>query len=175
MENRTKFALEILEATSKAIGAGRVGIRLSPFANAQGVYTADSPNEYVEISRLIHERVPDLGYVHFVEPRADPAKLKGWATYAAEHDEAESLQPYRDIFTGSKTQFLSAGGYSPELARKYVEEHGGGVVFGRWFISSQSTLHSGCVISDDTDPDLPERIKNGWPLEPYDRYVLTKK
>lgn len=86
---------------------------------------------------MIHERLPDLGYVHFVEPRADPAKLKGWDVYSAEHDVSESLQPYRDVFKGGKTEFLSAGGYTPELAREYVKEHGGGTVFGRWFISSE--------------------------------------
>jgi len=154
IENRARFGLEILEACAKAIGAGRVGIRLSPYAGAQGVKTDEAPQEYVRISQLIHERIPDLGYVHFVEPRADPAKLANWNTYSAEHDVSESLQQYRDIFQGSKTQFLSAGGYTPELAKEYVKEHGGAVVFGRWFISN---------------PDLPERIKNGFPLDPYDR------
>ena len=169
IENRARFGLEILEACAKAIGAGRVGIRLSPYAGAQGVKTDEAPQEYVRISQLIHERIPDLGYVHFVEPRADPAKLANWNTYSAEHDVSESLQQYRDIFQGSKTQFLSAGGYTPELAKEYVKEHGGAVVFGRWFISSESPL---CFVNGAMlipDPDLPERIKNGFPLDPYDR------
>jgi hypothetical protein len=89
------------------------------------------------LCKLIHSRIPDLGYVHFVEPRADPAKLANWGTYSAEHDVSESLEPYRQVFKGSKTEFLSAGGYTPELARDYVREHGGGTVFGRWFISSE--------------------------------------
>ena len=93
--------------------------------------------EYLALSKLIHERLPELGYVHFVEPRADPAKLANWNTYSAEHDESETLKPFRDVFAGTKTQFLSAGGYSPELAREYVKEFGGGTVFGRWFISSE--------------------------------------
>lgn len=139
IENRARFGLEILEACAKAIGAGRVGIRLSPYANAQGVGSPEAAEEYVTISKLIHERIPDLGYVHFVEPRADPAKLANWNTYSAEHDVSESLQQYRDVFKGSKTEFLSAGGYTPELAKEYVQEHGGAVVFGRWFISSKST------------------------------------
>ena len=33
LENRCRFALEIVEAVSNEIGADRVGIRLSPFAN----------------------------------------------------------------------------------------------------------------------------------------------
>jgi len=90
---------------------------------------------------MIHERIPELGYVHFVEPRADPAKLANWNTYSAEYDESETLKPFRDVFAGSKTQFLSAGGYSPELAKEYVEQYGGGTVFGRWFISSECLLY----------------------------------
>jgi 2,4-dienoyl-CoA reductase-like NADH-dependent reductase (Old Yellow Enzyme family) len=136
VENRARFALEILEACAAAIGPGRVGIRLSPFANAQGV-SSEEHMEYVTLSEMIHQRIPELGYVHFVEPRADPAKLANWNTYSAEYDESETLKPFRDVFAGSKTQFLSAGGYSPELAREYVEQFGGGTVFGRWFISSE--------------------------------------
>lgn len=79
-----------------------------------------------------------------MEPRADSAELKGWTTYSAEHDDSENLQPYRDVFIGSKTQFLSAGGYSPEFAREYVKEHGGAVMFGRWFISSELSASGLC-------------------------------
>jgi 2,4-dienoyl-CoA reductase-like NADH-dependent reductase (Old Yellow Enzyme family) len=139
VENRARFALEILEACAAAIGPGRVGIRLSPFANAQGV-SSEEHMEYVTLSEMIHQRIPELGYVHFVEPRADPAKLANWNTYSAEYDESETLKPFRDVFAGSKTQFLSAGGYSPELAREYVAQFGGGTVFGRWFISSKRTV-----------------------------------
>lgn len=133
----------MIEATSKAIGAGRVGIRLSPFANAQDVFTPESATEYVKLCEMIHQQSPDLGYVHFVEPRADPAKLKNWNTYSATHDASESLQPYRDVFANSKTEFLSAGGYTADLAKEYVQEHGGAVVFGRWFISSESRTFMG--------------------------------
>jgi 2,4-dienoyl-CoA reductase-like NADH-dependent reductase (Old Yellow Enzyme family) len=167
VENRARFALEILEACATAIGPGRVGIRLSPFANAQGV-SSEEHLEYIDLSKMIHERIPELGYVHFVEPRADPAKLANWNTYSAEYDESETLKPFRDVFAGSKTQFLSAGGYTPELAKEYVEQFGGGTVFGRWFISSKCFM---ClyVAALTPDPDLPERIRQGLPLDPYDR------
>lgn len=137
LPQRARFALDILRAVSSAIGAARVGIRLSPFARAQGVYTDASPAEHLEIARLIKEAIPELGYVHYVEPRADPAKLQGWDVYAAEHDAAETLEPYRQVFEGSGIEFLSAGGYSPESARETAERYGGGIVFGRWFISSE--------------------------------------
>ncbi|CDP10749.1 unnamed protein product [Coffea canephora] len=56
LENRCRFALEIVEAVSNAIGADRVGIKLSPFAsysqpedsnpNALGLYMAEALNKY---------------------------------------------------------------------------------------------------------------------------------
>lgn len=154
LENRARFGLEILKATSAAIGAGRVGMRLSPFATAQGVYTDESPAEHLEIFKMIKGAVPDLGYLHVVEPRGDPGKLAGWANEFAAHDVKETLEPYREVLQGTGIQFLSAGGYTPELAKETAEKYGGGVVFGRLFISN---------------PDLPERIKNNWPLQKYDR------
>lgn len=141
LANRARAALDILKLTSAAIGAGRVGIRLSPFAHAQGVYTDEAPAEHLQLARWIKEQIPGLGFVHYVEPRADPAKLKGWDVYAAEHDTAESLDPYREVFAGSGTEFLSAGGYTPESAKKDAEKYGGGIVFGRWFISSEFAVY----------------------------------
>ena len=55
LENRCRFALETVEAVVKEIGANRVGIRLSPFADymesgdsnpeALGLYMAESLNK----------------------------------------------------------------------------------------------------------------------------------
>jgi len=45
-------------------------------------------------------------------------------------------------------------GYQPETAKRTVEEKDGLVAFGQSFISN---------------PDLPERIRNGIKLTPYDR------
>ncbi|KAF5204434.1 12-oxophytodienoate reductase-like protein, partial [Thalictrum thalictroides] len=54
LENRCRFPLEVVEAVANEIGADRVGIRLSPFANymesgdsnpeALGLYMAESLN-----------------------------------------------------------------------------------------------------------------------------------
>lgn len=37
IENRTRFALEIVEAVTKAVGADRTGIRLSPWGSFGGM------------------------------------------------------------------------------------------------------------------------------------------
>ncbi|KAB1210904.1 12-oxophytodienoate reductase 2 [Morella rubra] len=67
LENRCRFALEIVEAVANEIGADKVGIRLSPFADymesgdsnpkALGLHMAESLNTY------------GILYCHMVEPR----------------------------------------------------------------------------------------------------------
>uniref|UniRef100_A0A7N0UMK4 NADH:flavin oxidoreductase/NADH oxidase N-terminal domain-containing protein n=1 Tax=Kalanchoe fedtschenkoi TaxID=63787 RepID=A0A7N0UMK4_KALFE len=67
LENRCRFALEIVDAVCQEIGAERVGIRLSPFADymqsgdsnpeALGLYMAKALNKY------------NILYCHMVEPR----------------------------------------------------------------------------------------------------------
>lgn len=120
------------------MGQERLGIRLSPYSHFQGMYAPDHVEQFTALSKSIHERFPRLGYVHFVESRGDPAKLAAWAVQSAEHPAAETLDPFRNIFEqGGKTAFFSAGGYTPAVAREVVKTYGGGVVFGRWFISSE--------------------------------------
>jgi 2,4-dienoyl-CoA reductase-like NADH-dependent reductase (Old Yellow Enzyme family) len=66
VEGRSRFPLEVIQACSKAIGAGRVGIRLSPYNYFQN--TKDSnPSEHWEylckkIATLPAEERP--AYVH---------------------------------------------------------------------------------------------------------------
>jgi 2,4-dienoyl-CoA reductase-like NADH-dependent reductase (Old Yellow Enzyme family) len=142
IENRNRFALEVLQACADAVGEERLGIRLSPYSHFQGMYAPDHVEQFTALSKSINDRFPRLGYVHFVESRGDPAKLASWAVQSAEHPAAETLDAFRKIFEGQggKTAFFSAGGYTPAVARDVVKTHGGGVVFGRWFISSESRV-----------------------------------
>lgn len=41
IENRTRFALEVVEAVTKAVGEERTGLKLSPWDTAQGESTPD--------------------------------------------------------------------------------------------------------------------------------------
>ncbi|KAK3020794.1 hypothetical protein RJ639_047750 [Escallonia herrerae] len=140
MENRCRFALEIVEAISNEIGADRVGIRLSPFANymesgdsnpkALGLYMIESLSKY------------GILYCHMVEPRM---------TTAGEKTEyPHSLVPMRKAFNGT---FISAGGYDREDGNKTVAENRTDLVaYGRWFLAN---------------PDLPKRFKLDAPLNKY--------
>ncbi|KAK4570810.1 hypothetical protein RGQ29_029602 [Quercus rubra] len=142
LENRCRFALEIVEAISNEIGADRVGIRLSPFADCMesedsnpkslGLYMAESLNKY------------EILYCHMVEPRMKTVGEKSKCPH--------SLVPMRKAFKGS---FLVAGGYDREDGNKAIAENRADlVVYGRLFLAN---------------PDLPKRFKLNSPLNKYNR------
>ncbi|XP_049400636.1 12-oxophytodienoate reductase 1 isoform X4 [Solanum stenotomum] len=120
LENRCRFALEIVEAVANEIGSDRVGIRISPFANynesgdtnpsALGLYMVESLNKY------------DIAYCHIVEPMMKSIECD------------ESLVPLRKAFKGT---FIVAGGYEREDGNRVVVEDGADLVaYGRLFISN---------------------------------------
>ena len=142
LENRCRFALEVVEAVSDEIGADRVGIRLSPFANymesgdsnpeALGLYMAEALNKY------------GILYCHMVEPRMN--------IFGVAEDTHYSLVPMRKAFKGT---FLVAGGYNREDGIKAVAENRADlVVYGRLFLAN---------------PDLPKRFELDAPLNKYKR------
>jgi 2,4-dienoyl-CoA reductase-like NADH-dependent reductase (Old Yellow Enzyme family) len=101
-----------------------------------------------------------------VEPRFDEVlseeqKMSALAEYtASEKSEskkasANSLKPFRDILRPSGVQFLAAGNFGRDNSvTKLEEDSADAIVMGRYFISN---------------PDLVERLKNGWDLNKYDR------
>ncbi|XP_062152359.1 12-oxophytodienoate reductase 1-like [Alnus glutinosa] len=142
LENRCRFALEIVEAVSNEIGADKVGIRLSPFADymesgdsnpkALGLYMAESLNKY------------EILYCHMVEPRMK--------TVGEKSESPDSLLPMRKVFRGT---FLVAGGYEREDGNNAIaENHADLVVYGRLFLAN---------------PDLPKRFGLNAPLNKYNR------
>ncbi|XP_022736649.1 putative 12-oxophytodienoate reductase 11 isoform X1 [Durio zibethinus] len=142
LENRCRFALEVVEAVANEIGADRVGIRLSPFANyldsgdsnptALGVCMAESLNKY------------GILYCHMVEPRMKLAEES--------FETSESLLPMRKAFKGT---FIVAGGYDKEDGNKAVAENRTDLVsFGRLFLAN---------------PDLPRRFDLNAPLTKHNR------
>ncbi|KAF5809096.1 putative 12-oxophytodienoate reductase [Helianthus annuus] len=142
LENRCRFALEVVDAVMKEIGGDKVGIRLSPFANYSesgdsnpetlGLYMAESLNEF------------KILYCHMVEPRMKSVFEKV--------DCLDSLVPMRKAFKGT---FISAGGYGREDGNKAVAENRTDLVaYGRLFLAN---------------PDLPKRFELNAPLNKYDR------
>ncbi|KAF8411936.1 hypothetical protein HHK36_004494 [Tetracentron sinense] len=142
LENRCRFALEVVEAIVDEIGADKVGIRLSPFSDymesgdsnpeALGLYMVESLNKY----RIL--------YCHMVEPRMKMVVEKS--------ESPHSLLPMRNAFNGS---FIVAGGYDREEGNKVVANNYTDLVaYGRHFLAN---------------PDLPRRFELDAPLNKYNR------
>ncbi|XP_022751840.1 12-oxophytodienoate reductase 2-like [Durio zibethinus] len=142
LENRCRFPLEVVKEVADEIGAYRVGVRLSPFADyndsgdsnpeALGLYMAESLNKY----RIL--------YCHMIEPRM--------ITQFESQKTKDSLLPMRKAFKGT---FIVAGGYNREDGNEVVARDGADLVaFGRLFLAN---------------PDLPRRFELNAALNKYDR------
>ncbi|GAA5113905.1 alkene reductase [Pseudonocardia adelaidensis] len=131
---RIRFAVEAVEATVDAIGAGRTGIRLSPGASFWGAEETDVPGLYAallaELSRF------DLAYVH-LEATTDPDTLLGLRTA---WDGTLIVNP--TVPMGSRRTDRAAADHWLGLGADLVS-------FGRPFISN---------------PDLVERVRAGLPI-----------
>ncbi|WVQ73306.1 hypothetical protein IAR50_002874 [Cryptococcus sp. DSM 104548] len=150
LENRLRFPLRVINAVSSAIGPQRVGIRISPFSEFQGMRMDKPLDTFVPFVEALAKAQPELAYVHSVEGR-------GLGTPEDEWYVQDDLAPIREaVLSKSKsTKFIAAGGFTRDSAIEHAEKYPNDLVtFGRYFISN---------------PDLVERIRNNWPFRKYDR------
>ncbi|KAL7420639.1 hypothetical protein Q5752_004590 [Cryptotrichosporon argae] len=153
LENRMRFPRAALAAVVEAIGASRVGIRLSPFSPFQGMRMEDPLATFVPWAQTIVGDHPEIAYLHSVEPR-----IKGNDDVnTASDDPSHTNAPIRDVARSKGVAFIAAGGFKAKQAIEHAEETGDLVAFGRYFISN---------------PDLPRRLEHGYPLEDYDRNLF---
>jgi len=146
IENRARFLMEITEAVIGVWGASRVGVRLSPYGIANDSGEADPMPLY---SHVIQSLDPlGLAYLHFIEPRSS-----GAGRAEVNHQNVPSAMVlFRSIWSGV---LITAGGFTGETAEAAIAAgHADAIAFGRIFISN---------------PDLPRRLREGFPLTPYNR------
>lgn len=136
IENRIRFAVEVAKASVAAIGAERVGMRISPY----GVFNAQVPDAEMDAVylRLIDElNVLGLLYIHVVDHSA----------MGAPEVSPELKASIRAAFKG---KYILSGGYDVARANADLDAQSGDLVaFGRPFISN---------------PDLVSRLKSGREL-----------
>jgi N-ethylmaleimide reductase len=136
VDNRIRFAVEVARATVAAIGADRVGMRISPY----GVFNAQVPDTAMDelYLRLIDElNALGLLYIHIVDHSAMGAPEVSPALKAK-------------IRAAFKGQYILSGGYDLARANADIEAQRGDLVaFGRQFISN---------------PDLVAKLKSGQDL-----------
>jgi N-ethylmaleimide reductase len=137
---RNRFAIEVARAVSAAIGAGRVGIRLSPFGafNSTGAFDGVEP-QYVELARTLGAM--KLAYLHLVDHSS-----MGAPTVPAEFKES-----LREAFGGT---FIASGGLDKASAEQVLADGKADLVaFGRAALAN---------------PDLVERLMSDQPLNAPD-------
>ena len=68
VEGYCRFGLEVMQALAEAVGGERVAVRLTPF----GLFNQTRGEKRLEIwshfCRDLKARVPELSYIHFIEP-----------------------------------------------------------------------------------------------------------
>jgi N-ethylmaleimide reductase len=144
IENRSRLLFEVVTALASVWGGDRVAVRIGPNGKWNGM--SDSNPEALFSYVAEHLNQFGVAYLHIIEPRVKGNVVihEGQAPIASEQ--------LRKIFKG---KILAAGGFEPDTAEAIVENGSAdAVTFGRHFVSN---------------PDLPRRIQEGLPLNPYDR------
>jgi len=142
VENRARFLLEVTRAVSDAWSPDRVGVRLSPRGKFNGMHDSD---RWATFRHAVTELdALGLAYLHLVDP-VGPSPF--------DNPEVPRLAPrLRPLFRGP---LILAGGLDRASAIAAVETREADLVaFGTPFISN---------------PDLPERLRQGAPLTPANR------
>ena len=146
LQNRLRFLREVVQAVADVVGKERLGVRFSPlFASTEedrvylGLVEEDPHETYIEAIKVLEQ--VGIAYVSLAE---------------ADWDNAPELpetfrNAVRSNFSG---KVIYAGKYTVERAVRVVKAGWGDLIaFGRPFIAN---------------PDLPERIAQGWPLNAVD-------
>ncbi|HET8727114.1 MAG TPA: alkene reductase [Alphaproteobacteria bacterium] len=141
VENRARLMVEVLEALTSVWPAGRVGIRLSPFSNANGLTDSDPMATFGHAIEKLNDF--GLAYLHLVEGQTGgPRDLP----------EGADIQALRRLFKGA---YMANNGYDRDMAVRAVEAGEADLIaFGKPFIAN---------------PDLVERLCRDAPLNDPDR------
>ena len=146
IENRARLTLEVVRAVVDAVGAGKVGIRLSPVTPANGIEDSD-PQSLFEY--LVRELAPlGLAYIHVIEgATGGPREVEG-----RPFDYPDFKAAYRNA--GGKGAWMVNNSYTRATAEEAVASGWADVVaFGKAFIAN---------------PDLVERLRQNAPINPGD-------
>ncbi|PKF60247.1 alkene reductase [Psychromonas sp. psych-6C06] len=143
IENRLRFLDEVVGAMVDAIGAHKVGVRLAPFTSLNGTVDATPVATYTSAATLLNKH--KIVYLHIAEVDWDDAPDTPLAF----------KQALRDAFNGV---LIYAGRYDAQKGAQALQDGLADMIgFGRPFVAN---------------PDLPQRIKNGYPLATHDANTL---
>ncbi len=140
VENRCRFILEVIDEMIYHWSNTRIGVKISPNGIYNDMGHEDFRATYFYLIKELNKR--SIAYLHVQDGLAFGFHGKG---------EPVTLKEIRPLFDGL---IIGNCGYTGELANQRIGEGLADMIsFGRPFI---------------TNPDLPERLKNGWELNSFD-------
>jgi N-ethylmaleimide reductase len=143
IENRTRFALEVVDAVLKVWPAARLGIRLAPASPGNDIADSNPAALFSYLVARLSER--RLAYIHIIEG-------------AIQGDRNHLAFDYRALRRSFSGAYIANNGYTRDLAIETLAEGRADLVaFGRPFIAN---------------PDLVERLRRGAELAPVDRTTV---
>jgi N-ethylmaleimide reductase len=139
-ENRNRFVIEVTKAVVDAIGANKVGIRISPYGVFNDMQIHDElDSQYESLVKELNKL--NITYIHIVNHSSMGAP-------------AIPEKIYNIIRKNFSNTFIISGGYDFETAHNQLEQKTGDLVaFGRAFLAN---------------PDLIEKFISNKPLNPPD-------
>jgi N-ethylmaleimide reductase len=144
LENKCRLLKEVMAAVLEVWPSKRVGVRLSPNGVFNDMGSSDFRETYLYTIKELNRL--ELAYVHIMDGLAFGFHKQG---------EPMTLAEFRANYAGI---IMGNCGYTKETAEERIAAgHADLAAFGRPFI---------------TNPDLPERFRNNWPLNPADDMSL---
>ncbi|XP_022967594.1 12-oxophytodienoate reductase 3-like [Cucurbita maxima] len=156
LSNRSRFLLKVVHAVVSAIGAYRVGVRISPAIDHLDAMDSDplklGLHVVDQLNKLQQKISGKLSYVHVTQPRYTAYGQTESGRPGSEDAEAEFMRSLRRAYEGT---FICSGGFTRELGMQVIENGDANLVsYGRLFIAN---------------PDLAMRFKLNAPLNKYVR------
>jgi N-ethylmaleimide reductase len=140
LEGRSRFALEIAKGIVQKIGAGKVGMRVSPYGAFNGMETdPEMEATFVYLAQELSKL--KVAYLHIVDHSSMGAPEVG----------NEIKQKLKECFKGS---LILSGGYTEVRAEVDLQENRGDLIaFGRPFISNPALVSKMKAHKPLTEPD----------------------
>jgi N-ethylmaleimide reductase len=140
---RMRFALEVVKAVVEVWGPGRVGFRISPRGNFNGMHDSDPLALYSQLVAALND-IP-LAYLHVIEP------LPGHPAFTSQEEVDPVAGELRRIYNGT---LIINGGYGKDTAEQALADGAADLVaFGVPYLAN---------------PDLVERYRRDAPLNEPD-------
>jgi N-ethylmaleimide reductase len=144
-ENRARFLLDATRAVISVWGSDKVAVRIGPSGNWGDMSDRDPEGLFTYVAQQLAGL--KLAYLHLIEPR-----IAGNIEDESKNQAPVAARLIRKHYAGT---IIAAGGFDGAAAEAILQAGDADLVaFGRHFIAN---------------PDLPARLRNGWPLNDYDR------